>query len=408
MANQITLNIPEAFNFLFTPSRYKIIYGGRGSGKTRNAALALVVLAYQSPLRVLCGREFQKSLEDSVLRELSDAVYTLKLQNFFEIQKNCIIGQNGSYFAFSGFAKNVEALKSLSNFDMMWIEEGDTVSKASWTTLVPTFRKNTSEIWVTMNPKLADSFMYTEFINNPNPPKNAIIKKINYDQNPFFPKILEDQRVEMLERDPELYDHVWEGNVLALSSARVFPKITIDDLDDKITTLKPMVGMDFGFSVDPTVVAIVYVIETPEGQSDILYIKDTYYRHKLEIDEYPGLLRSIPELKDYTLITADNSQPALISHLKKYQFNIRGCRKFQGSVVEGVKFMQNFNIVIHPTCSEAITEFMTYKYKVKDEKILTDIDQKNDHVIDSVRYAIEPLQRKQLKSKISIPISIDV
>jgi phage terminase large subunit len=406
--SQVVVNIPEAFHFLFTPSRYKIIYGGRGSGKTKNVALALILKAYQKPLSILCGREYQKSLEDSVMRELANAITTLNLQKYFDVQHNCIKGKNGSYFAFTGFAKNPESLKSLSDFDICWIEEADTVSKNSWTTLVPTFRKNTSEIWATLNPKMKDDFIYGEFIATDTPPRNAIIVKVNYNDNPYFPQVLEDDRLEMLIRDPDLYKHVWEGEILELSSSRVFPHVSIEDMDDIIYTThprpEPNYGLDFGLSVDPAVLAETYLFNH-NGQ-DTVYIKEIWYRKNLHVDEYVPLLREIPNLKNYALITADSSRPELIAHIKKYQYNIKGCKKYPGSLNEGVEHLKQFNIVIHPSCREAITEFLGYKYKMKNDEILPEIDQKNDHVIDAVRYSLERYRKRTSSSLLSIPIEI--
>ncbi len=195
---------------LFSPSRYKVLYGGRGSGKSWSAARALVTLAAAKPIRVLCARETQKSIQESVHRLLKDQIGLLQLEDAFEIQETRIIGKNGSDFSFAGIRQQgVANLKSFEGVDVCWVEEAQVVTKRSWDILIPTIRKPGSEIWITFNPELDSDETYERFVLNP--PEGAWVKKANWDSNPWFPDVLDQERKDLQKRDPVAYKTVWEG-----------------------------------------------------------------------------------------------------------------------------------------------------------------------------------------------------
>lgn len=205
----INAQFPEKLAFLFEPSRYKVLHGGRGGAKSWGVARALLLKGAQKKLRWLCAREFQNSIKDSVHRLLSDQVLELGLQDFYEIQKNAILGKNGTEFGFEGLHHNITNIRSWEGADGAWVEEAHTTSNNSWNVLIPTIRKDGSEIWMTLNPEFEDDATYDRFIARP--PKSAKVVEINWRDNPWFPKVLEEERLDLLERDPDAYDHVWEG-----------------------------------------------------------------------------------------------------------------------------------------------------------------------------------------------------
>ena len=200
---------PSKLKPLFEPYRYKVLYGGRGGAKSWGVARALLIQAAQRPLRVLCAREYQNSIRDSVHKLLSDQIEELGLQHYYEVQNNVIKGMNGSEFTFEGLHHNITKIKSYEGADVVWIEEAQTVTKKSWDVLIPTIRKDGSEIWMTFNPEFEDDETYQRFVVNP--PDTAKVIFINYKDNPFFPKVLEEERLALKKRDPDAYDHVWEG-----------------------------------------------------------------------------------------------------------------------------------------------------------------------------------------------------
>ena len=213
------VQFPDKLRPLFQPYRYKILWGGRGGAKSWGVARALLILGAQRPIRWLCCREFQNSIKDSVHWLFEDQVERIGLSSLYDVQAQRILGRNGTEFGFEGLHHNATNLKSWEGADGAWVEEAQVVSASSWNILIPTIRKDKanihgtpsfSEIWVTMNPEFEDDPTYKRFIAKP--PKSAVLININWRDNPWFPKVLDDERRELLERDPDAYDHVWEGH----------------------------------------------------------------------------------------------------------------------------------------------------------------------------------------------------
>lgn len=203
------IEVTEEFVPFLQPYRYKVAYGGRGAVKSWTIAALLVARAKQQSIRVLCARELQMSLSESVLQLLSDTIDRMGYSNFFTVLKNEIVGANGSKFLFCGIKTNVRKVKSMEGIDIAWVEEAESVSADSWQVLIPTMRKANSEIWVSFNPGSVLDDTYKRFIINP--PPNSYIVKVNWQQNPWFPDVLRAEKDELKRNDHELYMHVWEG-----------------------------------------------------------------------------------------------------------------------------------------------------------------------------------------------------
>ena len=200
---------PLKLECLFKPSRYKVLYGGRGGAKSWGVARALLIKAAQSQLRILCAREFQTSIKDSVHKLLCDQIEALGLTSFYEITQTNIKGKNGSEFSFIGLKNNVANVKSYEGVDICWVEEAQTTSRMSWNVLIPTIRKEKSEIWITFNPELETDETYQRFVLNP--PDDCIVTKVNWSDNPWFPETLKLEKDALKFRDPQAYNVVWEG-----------------------------------------------------------------------------------------------------------------------------------------------------------------------------------------------------
>jgi len=205
-------DFPKKLRFLFEPHRYKVAHGGRGGAKSWGFARALLIIAYHKPLRVLCAREFQNSIQESVHRLLSEQIEALGLSDHYEVLQSEIRGNNGSHFVFAGIKTDPNKIKSAEGFDVCWVEEAEKVSAESWNKLIPTIRKPGSEIWVSFNPNLMNDATYQYFVVNP--PPEAMVVQINWRDNPWFPEVLEKERRHLELTDPELYLHVWEGQCL--------------------------------------------------------------------------------------------------------------------------------------------------------------------------------------------------
>ncbi len=210
MSEAAEIEFPEALSFLFEPARYKVLYGGRGGAKSWGVARALLMEAAAAPLRVLCARELQKSIGDSVHKLLADQIDALGLGWFYTVQNTSIRGQNGTEFLFAGLRHNVTSIKSFEGVDRTWIEEAQTVSKASWDILIPTIRKAGSEIWITFNPELDTDETWKRFVVSP--PTGAVVRKIGWADNPWFPDVLRQEMLDLEARDPDAALVVWGGH----------------------------------------------------------------------------------------------------------------------------------------------------------------------------------------------------
>jgi phage terminase large subunit len=209
-ASRTRIEIPHKLLPIFQPKRYKVIHGGRGSGKSWSVARALVSLGASKPIRVLCARETQKSIQESVHRLLKDQIESLGLDQFYTIQENKILGTNGTEFTFAGIRQQgVFNLKSYEGTDICWVEEAQVVTKKSWDVLIPTIRKPGSEIWVTFNPELDTDETFSRFVIRP--PEESVIIEMNWQDNPWFPPELDKERRQWLDRDPVGYLTTWEG-----------------------------------------------------------------------------------------------------------------------------------------------------------------------------------------------------
>ena len=214
------ITFPEKLRFLFQPSRYKVLYGGRGGAKSWGIARALLILGAKSPLRILCTRELQDSIADSVHELLRSQIVELGLSDFYEVQKANIKGKNGTIFVFDGLKHNINSLKSFEGADIVWVEEANNVSKRSWDILIPTIRKKGSEIWVSFNPELATDETYQRFVLRP--PSKAVVVKVGWQDNPWFPDVLKDELEDLRRRDYTSYLNVWEGNTVEVVDGAIY------------------------------------------------------------------------------------------------------------------------------------------------------------------------------------------
>lgn len=213
---------PEKLGFLFYPKRYKVARGGRGSAKSWSFARALLILASQSTLRVGCFREVQKSISDSVHKLLSDQIQILGLGNQYQVLNDAIRNiRNGSEFLFAGLSdKTAESIKSFEGLDIAWVEEAQAVSKRSWSILIPTIRKDGSEIWVSYNPDLETDETHQRFTIDP--PLDCVSVLVNYSDNPWFPAVLEQERLECKRRYPKDYPNIWEGKCRPAAEGAIY------------------------------------------------------------------------------------------------------------------------------------------------------------------------------------------
>lgn len=235
----LSLQFPEKLQILFVPRRYKILKGGRGGAKSWGVARALLLQGASEPLRILCTREIQKSIKESVHQLLKDQIEMMDLSYFYTVYDNVIRGMNGTEFHFAGLGhQTTDSIKSFEGYQRVWVEEGQSVRKRSWDILIPTIRRLGSEIWVTFNPDLETDDTYVRFVKNT--PPNCIVIDINYYDNPWFPEILEQERLHCKATEEEdTYNNIWEGYCRSAVEGAIFHKQIAEAIAENRITRVP-------------------------------------------------------------------------------------------------------------------------------------------------------------------------
>ena len=371
--------------------RYRALYGGRGSGKSQSVAIMAAVWGYAERLRILCTREFQVSIPESFHAELRNAIERYPwLSAHYTIGRDFIRGENGTEFLFRGLRHNSQAIKSLANIDLTIVEEAETVPEESWLNLEATiFRRPKSELIAIWNPALDGSPVDQRFIKNP--PKDAYVVEVGWEDNPFFPDGLDTLRRREQERlDPQTYAHIWEGAYLQNSDAQVLHgKYRVAEFEPGRKWDGPYHGLDFGFANDPTTANRCWI------HDHTLYIEHEANKVGLELDDTADFVEAcIPGIKDH-IVRADSARPESISYLRRHGMpRITGVKKWQGSVADGIQHLRSYReIVIHPRCRETIKEARLYSYKVDRHTgdVLPDVVDAHNHHIDDIRYALQPM-----------------
>lgn len=339
----------------------------------------------------VCIRESQKSLTQSVKKLIEAKIVKLGVAHLFNIGATMIRCPHGGVIIFQGMQSHTaETIKSLEDFDIAWVEEAQTLSQRSLDMLRPTIRKPGSEIWFTWNPRFptdpVDVLMRgaTSHLL----PGGCIAQEVNYRDNPWLPNEMLEEAEYDRGRDPEKFAHIWLGQYQRNSEARVFRNWRVEEIEAPAgVTFRN--GLDFGFATDPSAALRCWV----EGRN--LYVDYEAYGLSVEIDELPEWLTQIPEAEKWPLV-ADSSRPETISYLRNHGYpKIVGAVKGAGSVDEGVEFLKSYTIIVHPRCQHLIDELTLYSYKVdkKTEEVLPILEDRDNHLIDALRYALEGMRR---------------
>jgi len=386
---------PKCQEVLSAPGkRYRVLYGGRGGSKSWAVADYLLARACQERIRILCTRELQNSIRDSVHRLLSDRIHALKLDTYFVIQKEGIYSVTGSEFLFKGLRMNINEIKSTEGIDVCWVEEANKVSEASWVVLIPTVRKDNSEIIVTFNPELESDPAWQRFVVHAQP--GTALAEVSYADNEHFPDVLRKEMEWCKKVDPDAYEHIWLGKLKGYSDVLIFKnKFFVEEFDTPADA-QFFYGADFGYSVDAMWMGRCFI------KDRCLYVSDEVYGVGVEIGELHKYYEKVPGSHSWT-IRADSARPDTINFLSQstigkdgleYKgFNIVGAEKGPGSVEDGIEFLRGFEkIIIHPKCPGAISNFQNYRWKqdrITLEILPIPVD-KHNHAPDGLRYALEP------------------
>jgi len=393
----VILNNPVAavFEPLLQPMRYKGAYGGRGSAKSHFFAGMAITDSLLEKCDIICIRETQKSLAQSVKKLIEQKIEQLDIGHYFHVLNSHIeVPSTGGRIDFQGMQNHTaESIKSLQGYKRAWVEEAQSLSNRSLDLLRPTIREPGSEIWFSWNPN-AKLDPVDEFLRNEYKPVDSVIVNANYRDNPWFPEVLRKEMEYDKHRDPDKYAHIWLGNYRQASQARVFKNWKIEEFERPPGTTFRL-GADWGFSIDPSVLVRCSI------DGNRLYIDYEAYMVGCEINNLPELFRRVPD-SDEWFITADSARPETISYMRNHGYpKMNSAIKGARSVEEGIEFMRAFDIVVHPRCEHVIDEMTTYSYKVDEMTglVMPILEDKNNHTIDALRYAVEGARRASKTQK---------
>lgn len=384
---------------LLKPARYKGAHGGRGSGKSQFfAELCIESHVIDQNRSTVCVREIQKSLQQSVKRLLESKIRDLGVESYFEVQEYVIKSRRGTgLIIFQGMQNHTaDSIKSLEGYDCAMIEEAQALSQRSLDMLRPTLRKPGSEIWASWNPR-ANTDPIDSLLRCTEPPPDSTVVEVNWKDNPWFPQVLRDEMEYDRRRDPDKYAHVWMGQYLQNTSARVFKNWRVEEFDAPPDALHRL-GADWGFAVDPTVLVRCHVV----GRT--VFVDYEAYRVGCEILDTPELFMSVPQAERWPMV-ADSSRPETISHMQRHGFpKLLAAVKGAGSVEEGVEFLKSYDIVVHPRCIHLLDELSLYSYKTDPltGAVLPVLKDSDNHCIDALRYALESVRRAVVKKPATV------
>lgn len=399
-------DIPPIFKDFYVPARYKGAHGGRGSAKSQTFGRMLLDFCIDHPgTRAVCIREVQKSLEQSVKRLLEDLIELHGLGKHFRILNTHIETPGNGIIIFQGMQNHTaESIKSLEGFDIAWVEEAQSLSERSLTLLRPTIRKENSEIWFTWNPRRATDPV-DALLRASSTPAGTIVRQVNYRDNPFLPKVLQAEMEWDRGRDIEKYNHIWLGGYERKSEARVFKNWRIEDFETP-SDASFLFGGDWGFATDPSVCVRGFI---KPSEPTNLYIDAEVYKVGCEIDDTPALFDQLGcelrhthgvegpcegRAREWEIVT-DSARPETISYMTKHGYpRCVGARKGPGSIEEGIQFLKNYDMIVHPRCIHVSDELTYYCFKTHPltSEIMPVLAQKKNHTIDSLRYMVEKLR----------------
>lgn len=368
---------------LGSAATHQVLEGGRGAAKSYAIADSLLVENAELPLKVLCAREIQNSIKDSVHHLLEVRMQALEIENCYSVTDDHIRSGCGGSFIFKGLKKDINTIRSMEGIDRTWVAEAEKIKMDVWDVLLPTvLRKPGSIIIVDFNPENEKSDTYNLFVKNP--PPSTIRAHMTYRDNDFFPDRLREQMEYCKRIDHDKYMHIWEGQFKKYGEDLILKNFIIEEFEAP-SDADFRFGADFGFSKDPSVLGRMYV------RGKILFIDYEAYGHGIEIHELPSFYDTVPGVRKWK-ITADSERPDTISYINRQGFNIVGAKKGKGSVEDGIQFLRGFEkIIIHPRCTHAASDFGNYRWK-RDKisnEILAIPAEGSDHWPDAARYALE-------------------
>ena len=376
------------FEPLFDAKRIKIARGGRAGMKSQAFATAALIKGMEQSTRVLCTREHQVSIRDSVHRLLADKIDQYGLQGNYRVLASSIESRvNDTEFVFKGLRHNIGNVKSLEGFDICWVEEAAYVPQIAIDVLMPTMRKAGSEVWFSYNPDSATDPVHV--IAESGRPDMVLIET-SYKENNWLSDEMKAEAEFSRINDPDGYAHIWGGQVRSRSDAQVYGgQYVVEPFDPQRTWHGPYFGLDLGFKKSANALVKCWIADRR------LWIEYEAWGRQTPLVKLPDLLRTVPEADRHT-IRCDNARPETIHYLQTHGFpKATACKKWSGSVEDGVEYLRGEyeKIVIHPRCSHTLDDFRLYSHKIDRQTgdVMDAIVKEHDDAPDATRYAIEPV-----------------
>lgn len=381
-----TIEIPQEYRRLFdTDWREAAIFGGRFSLKSHTVARYCLIEARTKRTKIAGFREFQNSISESSYQLLVDLIKQYELKDF-EITNNSIINTiNGSDFIFKGLWNNEQSIKSIEGIDIAWVEEAQTVSERSIEVLTPTVRKPGSRIIYTYNRLLEEDPVHKRLVLEGRP--NTLIINANYDiaiKYGMMPDVIKLEMEDDKEKRPALYKHKWLGEPYN-QERKIFKDWAIIDEIPHEARLERY-GLDFGYSNDPTAIVAVY------RYNGGFILDEITYQKGLSNKQIADIFLNQPR----ALVIADSAEPKSIDEITSYGVSIVSSQKGQGSVLQGIQYVQDQRISVTKRSNNGIKEYRNYMWQIdKEGKIINVPESGWDHFGDSARYALESLKPTQ-------------
>jgi len=350
-----TIEIPQEFKRLFDSDwREAAVYGGRFSLKSHTVARTLLIKARQNKIRIACFREFQNSISESSHQLLADLINLYELTDFEVTDKSIVNTVNGSDFLFKGLHRNEQSIKSIEGINIAWVEEAQTVSKASLEVLTPTIREKGSQIIYTYNRLLELDPIHERLVIEGRP--NTLIINVNYDiaiKYGMMPEVVRQEVEDDKVNRPALYKHKWLGEPNNVEGRIYQDWQIIDDIPHEARLWRR--GLDFGYAVDPTVLEDIYEYNGGYIIDEQLYQKGLSNK---SIADY------INNQRDECLVIADSAEPKSIDEISSYGVNIVGAAKGKGSVSQGIQVVADQKISITRKSNKTITAYQNYMWGI--------------------------------------------
>lgn len=379
-----TINIPIEYKRLFDDDwREAAVHGGRYSLKSHTVARYLLIRAREKKTRVACFREFQSSISESSHQLLSELISKYEFSDFTVTNSSILNTVNGSDFIFKGLWNNEQGIKSVEGIDIAWVEEAQTVSEKSIEVLTPTVRKDKSKIIYTYNRLLEEDPVHKRLVIDGRP--NTLVINQNYDiaiKYGMMPDVILNELEDDKKNRPSLYKHKWLGEPHNMERKIYKDWATIEEIPHEARLVR--YGLDFGYSNDPTAIIAIYYYNGGYILDEITCLKGLSNKEIADI---------IKNKENRVLVVADSAEPKSIDEIASYGINIQGAKKGQGSVSQGIQYVQSQQISMTTRSPNLRKAYMSYLWKIdKEGKIINEPDHRLSDCMDAVRYGMDDLR----------------